>query len=657
MTDRRHTLGQAAEAAAAEFLARAGLRVIERNVRFALGELDLVCRDGDAVVFVEVKCRQARWGDTPAAAVSWHKRRRLVQLAQLYLKTHGLADARCRFDVVAVTEERRRPARHPPPAGGLRRLLSAGPLQDATLRRYGAGRVARAPRGRYTLRVMTARWDAYRTALPSIAGAVGRTPLVRLNRIAAAGPPIYVKVEWYGPSGSLKDRIYLHMFEQAEARGDLRPGIRVLECSTGNAGIACAFVAAVKGYPCTVVMPEGMSEERKKIMRAYGAELVFTPGGESDVDLSLQKLEAIRARDPGGYWVPGQFANADNVDAHYRTTGPEIWEQTGGIVGAFVAAQGSGGTLSGVGRALRERDGHVKLYAVEPEECALLARRAWGPHGIEGIGDGFIPDNLDVALLTGVITTSTEESVEHGPPAGPRGRALLRNFHGVQRGRRRQAGRAPPGAALDRHHGERHRPALLHHAAVRRGQARGGARAGSSHGRADAPRAGPPPGALGDPDLKPAECDFVAARRRLEAKAKSAGEKLTTVEDAVARVKDGDHVAVGGCLFSRTPMALVREILRQRRRGLTLSRNLMCTEGEFFMVAGGVERVVTAWMSIGLPWGVSKILRHYVESGKVALEEWSHLALGLRFRAAAMGVPFLPALTMLGSDLVERRAG
>jgi len=240
---------------------------------------------------------------------------------------------------------------------------------------------------------------------------VGRTPLVKLNRIVTGGPPIYVKVEWYGPSGSLKDRIYLHMFEQAEARGDLRPGIRVLECSTGNAGIACAFVAAVKGYSCTVVMPEGMSEERKKIMRAYGAELVFTPGGESDVDLSLKKLEAIRARDPNGYWVPGQFGNADNIDAHYRTTGPEIWEQTGGIVGAFVASQGSGGTLSGVGRALRERDGRVKLYAVEPEECALLSRRAWGPHGIEGIGDGFIPDNLEVALLTGIITTSTEESV------------------------------------------------------------------------------------------------------------------------------------------------------------------------------------------------------------------------------------------------------
>jgi glutaconate CoA-transferase subunit A len=157
---------------------------------------------------------------------------------------------------------------------------------------------------------------------------------------------------------------------------------------------------------------------------------------------------------------------------------------------------------------------------------------------------------------------------------------------------------------------------------------------------------------VGDPHLRPSEWDFVAARRRLESKAKSAGDKLTSVEDAVARVADGDRVAVGGCLFSRTPMALVREILRARRTGLTLVRNLMCTEGEFMMTAGAVARVLTAWMSIGLPWGVSKIMRHYVESGAVALEEWSHLALGLRFRAAAMGVPFLPSLTMLGSDLV-----
>jgi cysteine synthase len=256
-------------------------------------------------------------------------------------------------------------------------------------------------------------WDAYRSALGSLGEAVGRTPLVRLARVGAdVVPPIYLKLEWYGPTGSLKDRIYLHMFERAEARGELRPGMRVLECSTGNAGIACAFVAAFKGYRCTIVMPEGMSDERKKIMRAYGADLVFTPGGESDVDLALGRLEEIRQGDPTGYWVPGQFSNADNVEAHYRTTGPEIWEQCGGLIGAFVAAQGSGGTLTGVGRSLRERDDRVRLYAVEPAECALLSRRTWGPHGIEGIGDGFIPENLEVALLTGVITTTTEEAVQ-----------------------------------------------------------------------------------------------------------------------------------------------------------------------------------------------------------------------------------------------------
>jgi len=259
---------------------------------------------------------------------------------------------------------------------------------------------------------MPTRWDASRTALASIAEAVGRTPLVRLNRVTAGvKPEILLKIEWYGPTGSLKDRIYLHMFERAEARGELTRGMRVLECSTGNAGIACAFVAAVKGYACTIVMPEGMSDERKKLMRAYGADLVFTPGGESDVDLALARLAEIRAGDPAGYWVPGQFDNADNVEAHYRTTGPEIWEQCGGRVGAFVAAQGSGGTLTGVGRLLRERDPRVRLYAVEPDECALLARREWGPHGIEGIGDGFVPANLDVALLSGVITTTTDESV------------------------------------------------------------------------------------------------------------------------------------------------------------------------------------------------------------------------------------------------------
>ncbi|HEV8440458.1 MAG TPA: CoA-transferase [Methylomirabilota bacterium] len=153
--------------------------------------------------------------------------------------------------------------------------------------------------------------------------------------------------------------------------------------------------------------------------------------------------------------------------------------------------------------------------------------------------------------------------------------------------------------------------------------------------------------------LAPREFDFRAARVRLEGKVKSAGDKLVSLDEAVARVKDGDHVALGGCLYSRTPLALVRALLRRRPRRLTLSRNLMCYEGEWCLVAGAVDKIVTSWMGIGLPWGLSRIVREYVESGQVVFEEWSHLGLGLRFRAAAMGVPFLPSLTMLGSGLME----
>jgi len=152
--------------------------------------------------------------------------------------------------------------------------------------------------------------------------------------------------------------------------------------------------------------------------------------------------------------------------------------------------------------------------------------------------------------------------------------------------------------------------------------------------------------------IAPREYDFVAARERLEAKPKSPGPKLGSLEDAVARVKDGDHLAIGGCLYSRTPLALVWALLRRRPTNLTLSRNLMCYEGEWGMVSGAVSKVVTSWMGIGLPWGLSRIQREFVEAGRVEFEEWSHLGLGLRYRAAAMGVPFLPALTMLGSDLM-----
>jgi cysteine synthase A len=202
------------------------------------------------------------------------------------------------------------------------------------------------------------------------------------------------------------------MIEQAERRGDLMPGMTILECSTGNAGIACSFIAAAKGYRCVIVMPVGMSDERKKMCLAYGSELVFTPGGESDVDLAIEKLEEIRADDPDQYWVPSQFDNPDNIEAHYKTTGPEIWEQTGGKVDAYIATQGTGGQLTGIGRYLRKKSSAIKLYAVEPAECPLLSRRQWGQHKIEGIGDGFVPRDLDLGLLDGIVTIASDKAIE-----------------------------------------------------------------------------------------------------------------------------------------------------------------------------------------------------------------------------------------------------
>lgn len=253
-------------------------------------------------------------------------------------------------------------------------------------------------------------FDQNRRMHESVLGAVGRTPLVRLRRVADGF--LALKLEWFGASGSLKDRIYLRMIEAAERSGALRPGMTLLECSTGNAGAACAMIAAVKGYPCTVVMPAGMSEERKRLIAAYGATLELTPGGESDVDLSLQRLEALRRAAPERYFVPAQFSNPENPNAHEQTTGPEIWEQTEGRVDAFIASQGTGGCVTGVGRFLRKQNPNVQLWVVEPEECAILAEGRWGPHGIEGIGDGFIPENLDCGPLTGVVTTTTAESIQ-----------------------------------------------------------------------------------------------------------------------------------------------------------------------------------------------------------------------------------------------------
>jgi cysteine synthase A len=251
----------------------------------------------------------------------------------------------------------------------------------------------------------------------SILDTAGLTPLVRLGRsldLPGSGE-VLAKLEYIGPTGSLKDRILFRMVQAAEGRGELRPGMTIIEGTTGNTGIATAMVAAAKGYPCVIVMPRGMSEERKLAITAYGAELRYTSGGESDVDLVLAAVKEIVSSAPGRYWEVGQFDNPDNVAAHYLTTGPEIWDQTGGELDALVAAQGSGGTVSGAGRYLKERllgsGRSLRVYAVEPAECPVLSGGGWGSHGIEGIGDGFVPRNLQLDVLDGVIQVGTDEAI------------------------------------------------------------------------------------------------------------------------------------------------------------------------------------------------------------------------------------------------------
>jgi cysteine synthase A len=236
--------------------------------------------------------------------------------------------------------------------------------------------------------------------------------MVRLRRIAeGVGASILAKLEYFSPSGSVKDRILPRIVEEAERRGDLRPGMTIIEGTTGNTGISTAMVGAAKGYPVVIVMPSGMSQERQTVIRAYGAELILTPGGESDVDLVVEKVREIKARRPDAYWEVDQFNTPDNPEAHYRTTGPEVWDQAGPEIDVFVAAQGTGGTVTGVARYLKERKPDVRIYAVEPAECDILSGGRWGAHRIEGIGDGFVPAVLNLSLLSGVVTVHSDEAL------------------------------------------------------------------------------------------------------------------------------------------------------------------------------------------------------------------------------------------------------
>jgi cysteine synthase A len=239
---------------------------------------------------------------------------------------------------------------------------------------------------------------------------IGRTPLLDLSRFAAgSGATVLGKLENLNPGASVKDRIALAMVEAAALDGRLPPGGTLVEPTSGNTGIGLSWVAAVKGYRVILTMPESMSLERRKLLAAFGAEIVLTPATEG-MPGAIRKAEDLVKQIPGAF-LPSQFDNPANPDAHYRTTGPEIWEDTDGKVDILVAGVGSGGTLTGAGRFLREKNPRILLVAVEPATSAVLSGKPMGPHGIQGLGAGFVPDNLDLKLVDEIVRVDTQAAV------------------------------------------------------------------------------------------------------------------------------------------------------------------------------------------------------------------------------------------------------
>ena len=245
----------------------------------------------------------------------------------------------------------------------------------------------------------------------SIVDTFGNTPLVRIPRLNADLPgQVLVKVESFNPAGSVKDRIGIAMIEAAEADGRLRPGMAIVEPTSGNTGIALAFVAAAKGYPIILVMPETMTIERRNLLKAYGAQLVLTPGS-GGIKASIARATAIRDAAPERYFMPQQFENPANPEIHRRTTGEEIWRDTDGSVDLFVAAVGTGGTLTGVGRLLKERKPSLRVVAVEPDASPVLSGGEPGVHKIQGTGTGFIPPILDTGIYDEIIRVTDGEAM------------------------------------------------------------------------------------------------------------------------------------------------------------------------------------------------------------------------------------------------------
>lgn len=244
---------------------------------------------------------------------------------------------------------------------------------------------------------------------------IGGTPILKLNNYIALNElpaNIYAKLEYFNPAGSVKDRIAKAMIDDAEAKGALKPGAVIIEPTSGNTGIGLAAVAASKGYRIILTMPETMSVERRNLLKAYGAELVLTDGAKG-MKGAIAKAEELAQQIEGGF-IPSQFTNSANPTAHFNTTGPEIWEDTDGKVDIFVAGVGTGGTVSGVGKYLKSKNPNVKVVAVEPAGSPVLLKGVAGPHKIQGIGAGFVPETLDTKIYDEIIAVENEDAFATG---------------------------------------------------------------------------------------------------------------------------------------------------------------------------------------------------------------------------------------------------
>lgn len=253
------------------------------------------------------------------------------------------------------------------------------------------------------------------TVYKAISDLIGNTPLVELTHIEekeGLDSRVVAKVEFFNPSGSVKDRIAKKMIEDAEKKGVIKPGATLIEPTSGNTGIGIASVAAAKGYKAIMTMPETMSVERRNLLKAYGAKVVLTDG-KTGMKGAIAKAKELAATIPNSF-IPSQFENPSNPQAHYESTGPEIWKDTEGKVDIFVAGVGTGGTVSGTGKYLKDQNPNVKVIAVEPATSPVLSQGYAGPHGIQGIGAGFVPNTLDTSVYDEVFTVTNEQAYETG---------------------------------------------------------------------------------------------------------------------------------------------------------------------------------------------------------------------------------------------------